>query len=134
MLWVRIPPGPLARVPLLARRALEMSPWSSPECSPPCHGGGRGFKSHRGRLGFQIADFRSAISNLQSHGTVRKPAKRLSSNLGDRLWVRFPPVLLGFAGVVGNRAGCKPAAHSLGGSIPHKPTAGWTGARTPARS
>src|SRR5262245_2272574 len=95
-----------------------MSPWSSPECSPPCHGGGRGFKSHRGR----------------SIGTVRKPAKRPSSNLGDRLWVRFPPVLLGFAGVVGNRAGCKPAAHSLGGSIPHKPTAGWTGARTPARS
>ncbi len=26
-------------------------------------------------------------------GTVRKPAKRPSSNLGDRLWVRFPPVL-----------------------------------------
>ncbi len=26
------------------------SPWSSPECSPPCHGGGRGFKSHRGRF------------------------------------------------------------------------------------
>src|SRR5205814_9478065 len=28
-------------------------------------------------------------------GTVRKPAKRPSSNLGDRLWVRFPPVLPG---------------------------------------
>src|SRR5215471_134270 len=27
-------------------------------------------------------------------GTVRKPAKRPSSNLGDRFWVRFPPVLL----------------------------------------
>jgi hypothetical protein len=27
-------------------------------------------------------------------GTVRKSAKRPSSNLGDRLWVRFPPVLL----------------------------------------
>src|SRR5437016_3651718 len=27
-------------------------------------------------------------------GTVRKLAKRPSSNLGDRLWVRFPPVLL----------------------------------------
>ena len=26
-----------------------MSSWSSPECSPPCHGGDRGFKSHRGR-------------------------------------------------------------------------------------
>jgi hypothetical protein len=31
--------------------ALNRSSWSSPECSPPCHGGGRGFKSHRGRLG-----------------------------------------------------------------------------------
>src|SRR6516162_9197055 len=35
-------------------------------------------------------------------GTVRKPAKRPSSNLGDRLWVRLPPVLL---------------------SIPHEPAA-----------
>src|SRR5260370_39184008 len=25
-------------------------------------------------------------------GTVRKPAKRPSSNLGDRLWVQLPPV------------------------------------------
>ena len=30
-------------------------------------------------------------------GTVRKTAKRPSSNLGDRLWVRFPPVLLSHA-------------------------------------
>ena len=28
------------------------------------------------------------------YGTVRKPAKRRSSNLRDRLWVRLPPVLL----------------------------------------
>ena len=34
----------------------------------------------------QKADFR--------FGTVRKPAKRRSSNLRDRLGVRFPPVLL----------------------------------------
>src|SRR5438132_4760953 len=27
-----------------------LSSWSSLECSPPCHGGGRGFKSRRGRL------------------------------------------------------------------------------------
>ena len=25
--------------------------WSSPECSPPCHGGGQGFKSPQGRWG-----------------------------------------------------------------------------------
>src|SRR5712692_11468271 len=29
----------------------QTSSWSSPECSPPCHGGDRGFKSHRGRSG-----------------------------------------------------------------------------------
>jgi hypothetical protein len=39
MLWVRVPPEPL----------VEMSSWSSPECSPSCHDGGRGFKSRRGR-------------------------------------------------------------------------------------
>ncbi len=40
MLWVRIPPEPL----------IDTSLQSSPECSPPCHGGDRGFKSHQGRL------------------------------------------------------------------------------------
>jgi hypothetical protein len=54
-----------------------MPSWSSPECSPLCQGGGRGFKSHRGRWS----------------GTVREPAERPSSNLGE-LWVRLPPVLL----------------------------------------
>ena len=49
---------------------------SSPECSPPCHGGDRRFKSDRGRL----------------DSAVRKLAKRRSSNLRG-LWVRFPPVL-----------------------------------------
>ncbi len=34
------------------------------------------------------------IGDAQQHGTVRKPVKRRSSNLRDRLWVRFPPVLL----------------------------------------
>jgi hypothetical protein len=31
-------------------------------------------------------------------GTVRKPAKRPSSNLGDRLWVQLPPVSHASAG------------------------------------
>src|SRR5438270_13599269 len=66
MLWVRIPPGPM-----------KLPSWSSQECSPLCQGGGRGFKSRWGGC----------------DGTVRKPAKRPSSNLGERLWVRFPPVL-----------------------------------------
>ena len=50
---------------------------SSLECSPPCHGGDRRFKSDRGRFDSE----------------VRKLAKRRSSNLRG-LWVRLPPVLL----------------------------------------
>ena len=69
MLRVRVPPEP------------SITPsWSSPECSPPCHGGGRGFESRRGRWS-------------ERDGTVRKPAKRPGSNPGI-LWVRLPPVLL----------------------------------------
>ena len=41
MLWVQLPPEPLTD---------DMSSQSSPECSPPCQGGDRGFKSRRGRL------------------------------------------------------------------------------------
>ena len=55
------------------------SSWSSPECSPACHAGDRGFKSDRGCF---------------QNGTVRKPAKRRSSNLRECLWVRLPPVPL----------------------------------------
>ena len=40
MLWVRIPPELLQNI---------LSSWSSLECSPACHAGDRGFKSHRGR-------------------------------------------------------------------------------------
>src|SRR6476660_8426596 len=40
MLWVRIPPELLKYI---------LSSWSSLECSPACHAGDRGFKSHRGR-------------------------------------------------------------------------------------
>ena len=69
MLWVRVPPGPLQ----------HSSPWSSQECSPACHAGGRGFKSRRGRF--------------REHGVVRKQAKRPSSNLGE-LSVRLRPAPL----------------------------------------
>ena len=55
--------------PALGTSGIHTSSQSSPECSPPCHGGDRGFKSHRGRL--------------QQLGTVRQPAERPSSNLGD---------------------------------------------------
>ena len=61
MLRVRIPPE------LLATKQLR--PRGAAECSPACHAGDRGFKSHRGRL----------------LGTVRKLVKRRSSNLRDRL-------------------------------------------------
>src|SRR3954447_26874257 len=75
MLRVRLPPGP------------SVTPsWSSPECSPRCQRGGRGFESRRGRWS-------------ERDGTVRKSAKRPGSNPGT-LWVRLPPVLLaaGFLG------------------------------------
>ena len=49
---------------------------------------------------------------LSENGTVRKPVKRPSSNLGDRLWVRFPPVPLricvGWA--LACPSGCNPPA------------------------
>ena len=35
----------------------NMSSWSSPECSPPCQGGDRGFKSHRGRFDNDLARY-----------------------------------------------------------------------------
>jgi hypothetical protein len=86
MLRVRLPPEP------------SITPsWSSPECSPPCHGGDRGFKSRRGRW----------------NGTVRKPAKRPGSNPGV-LWVRLPPVLLAaeFLGWCSSRRPVKPLPSS----------------------
>ena len=88
MLWVRVPPEPLeTRTPL----------WSSPECSPPCHGGDRRFKSDRGR-------FCSA---------VRKLAKRRSSNLRV-LRVRLPPELLTCVGwALASLSGCNPPAFGL---------------------
>ena len=48
MLWVQLPPGPL-----------QLSSWSSLECSPPCHGGDHGFKSHRGRSAARYANRQS---------------------------------------------------------------------------
>jgi hypothetical protein len=51
------------------RPTTDTRPRGVAECSPACHAGDRGFESHRGRL----------------PGTVRKPAKRRSSNLRDRV-------------------------------------------------
>jgi hypothetical protein len=89
MLRVRLPPEP------------SITPsWSSPECSPLCHSGGRGFKSRRGRWS-------------ERDGTVRKPAKRPGSNPGI-LWVRLPPVLLAarFLGWCSSRRPVKPLPSS----------------------
>jgi hypothetical protein len=89
MLRVRVPPEP------------SITPsWSSPECSPRCQRGGRGFKSRRGRWSGR-------------DGTVRKPAKRPGSNPGI-LWVRLPPVLLaeGLLGWCSSRRPVKPLPSS----------------------
>ena len=53
-----------------------MSSWSSLECSPACHAGDRGFKSHRGRSIARYANWKSG--EAQTFAT---------------LWVRLPPVL-----------------------------------------
>ena len=50
MLWVRIPPELLKYF---------LSSWSSLECSPACHAGDRGFKSHRGRSTARYANWKS---------------------------------------------------------------------------
>ena len=64
--WVRFPPG-----------ALITSPWSSLECSPPCQGGDRGFKSRRGRFVFRNGDVAQLVAG---------------DGLRSRLvWVRIPP-------------------------------------------
>ena len=68
MLWVRIPPELLNKT---------SSSWSSLECSPACHAGDRGFKSHRGRSIARYANRKSG--EAQTFVT---------------LWVRLPPVLL----------------------------------------
>src|SRR5262249_26226270 len=67
MLWVQLPPGPHENVLVEQPGVLTtLSRWKS---------------------WVQIPSGTLA-------GTVRKPAKRPSSNFGDRLGVRFPPVLL----------------------------------------
>ncbi len=89
MLRVRLPPEP------------SVTPsWSSPECSPLCQSGGRGFKSRRRR-------------SSGRDGTVRKPAKRPGSNPGI-LWVRLPPVPLAdrLIGWCSSRRSVKPSPPS----------------------
>ena len=79
-----------------------MSSWSSLECSPACHAGDRGFKSHRGRLA-RYANWQSG--EAQTFVTLRvrlppvplfglcsswRPVKPLSQNKrGGRREVQF---------------------------------------------
>ncbi len=101
MLWVRLPPEPLGTL-----------------------GPRRAARSARHPVTVEIVGS-NPIGDAQQHGTVRKPAKRRSSNLRDRLWVRLPPVLLttcvGWA--LAGPAGCKPVVRmDLGGSTPSRRT------------
>ena len=94
-LWVRVPRLPprarrMAALGRLDRRTNfkkqdgrgrpsygrnAMSSRSSTECSPPCHGGDRGFKSHRGRLE-EISNLRFQMINvLVEQRSARDPAK-----------------------------------------------------------
>ncbi len=66
---------------------ISVCPRGVAECSPPCHGGDRGFKSHRGRLKeSQISDFRFQRKCLSSwsSGVLATPPR-------SRSWVRIPP-------------------------------------------
>lgn len=67
------------------------------------------------------------IGDAGQDSTVRKPAKRRSSNLRECLWVRLPSVLLANRTCVGwalaGPAGCKPAVRKgSGGSTPSRRT------------
>ena len=53
------PGTPCRELPLFERVRTNSSSWSSLECSPPCHGGDRGFKSHRGRSKTRYANWQS---------------------------------------------------------------------------
>ena len=82
------------------------SSWSSPECSPPCQGGGRGFKSRRGRSA-RYANRKSGeaqtfviVCGFDSHPCY-------SRCVG---WVLASP------------GGCNPPATGCGGSIPVRRT------------
>ena len=70
MLWVRLPPEPLANNYVLVEQRSARLPVT------------------------QEIVGSNPIGDARQHGTVRKPVKRRSSNLRDRLWVRLPPVLL----------------------------------------
>jgi hypothetical protein len=69
-----------------------------PQGTLPHSGEKKGFRPRRGvwspRHSVTVETTGSNPVRGARNGTVRKPAKRPSSNLGDRLWVRLPPVLL----------------------------------------
>ena len=97
MLWVRVPPEPLSRAE--SRRAVAGRRWSlrfrlsafpfSVNNKRP-RGAAR---SARLPVTQEIVGS-NPIGDARQRGTVRKSAKRRSSNLRDRLWVRLPPVPL----------------------------------------
>ena len=65
------------------------------------------------------------IGDARQDGTVRKPVKRRSSNLRDRLWVRLPPVLLQQHASVGHWQAQVAVTHplsSFAGSTPARRT------------
>ena len=101
MLRVRIPPELLA---------INTSSWSS---------GVLACLSRR-RSWVQIPS-----GTLDNYGAVRKPVKRRSSNLRDRLWVRLPPVLLKQNASIGHWQAQVAVTHplsSFAGSTPARRT------------
>ena len=130
MLWVRLPPEPLWRAEGGKRKveeqepsvtpgsafsfplsALSRSSRSSRECSPPCHGGDRGFKSHRGRLLIDMARYANRQSGRVQTSVIAGSTPACATQRRCVGWA--------LAGL----AGCKPVVRlDLGGSTPSRRT------------
>ena len=83
-----------------------MSSWSSLECSPPCHGGDHGFKSHRGRSTARYANRQSG----QAQTLVKFVGSTPTRATGCVGWALASP------------SGCNPPASSCAGSTPARRT------------
>ncbi len=92
--------------------------------APPCHGGGRGFKSLWGRFQFILWDLSSAgrASALQAEGHRFEPCRSHLIEYVCYKYGRFPEWPKG--------TDCKSAANCFGGSNPPPPIffniAGWS--------
>ena len=107
---VRLPVGPLQQQ--WSSLHDNSSSWSSPECSPACHAGDRGFKSHRGR--WKTARY----ANRQSG-----EAQTFVNVCGFDSHPCYSRTITCVGWALASPAGCKPVVpRDSGGSIPSRRT------------